>query len=68
METETVPEETGSVRAGIVIEDTAIGAEMMITAAERDTTTVMDTTIHAANEGISLLTMALVCWVRPLRS
>ena len=55
METETVPEETGTARAGIVTEDTVVEAGTMTMAAERDTTKVMDTMIHAANEGISLL-------------
>ena len=55
METENVPEETGNVQAGIVIEDTAVGAGTMIMAAERDIMKVTDTMIHAANEGISLL-------------
>ena len=37
------------------IEDTAVEGATMTTVAEKDTTTVTDMTIHAANEGISPL-------------
>ena len=40
---------------GTGIEDTAVVGATMTTVAEKDTTTVTDMTIHAANEGISPL-------------
>ena len=47
----------------IVIEDTAAGVGTMTTVAESVSTKEMVTMIRAANEGISLSTTALVCWV-----
>lgn len=63
METETVPEEI--VQVETVIVDTAAEAEMTTMAAGSDTTKVIHMMIHAANEGISLQTTALACWVGP---
>lgn len=53
MEIETVPE--GSVQVETVTVDTAAEAETTTTAAGNDITKVTRMTIHAANEGISLL-------------
>ena len=49
-----------------VTEDTAAVAGTMTMAAESGIMRATGTMIRAANEGISLLTTALVCWVGPL--